>query len=108
VTVGAFTVAPALGPVLGIIPKLKKRVQVWVACQNYVTSAPAIATTRPPARDEFLTPKRHTTVSTTAGCHVYFGFINKHSNSREIGRVADRVNWKSVERDVGWPGERVG
>jgi hypothetical protein len=78
-------VAPALGPVLGIIAKLQQCVHVGVASQNDVAPVPAIAPAGSAARHEFLTPKRHTAVSATASGHVNFGFVNEHNYNREIG-----------------------
>ena len=100
--------APALGPVFGIIAKLQKCVHMGVASQDDVASAPAVAAAGSSARHEFLASKCHAAVSASASGYVNFGLINEHNNNREIDRYGDQLNGKSVEREDGWSGEQVG
>jgi hypothetical protein len=64
--------------VFRVIAEVDKRVVPLRRLHDHITATPAIATRGPAARHKFLATEGHAAVSTVAGLHPDFGFINEH------------------------------
>src|SRR6185436_8695655 len=78
VTIRPFTVAAALGAVLGIVPKVQQRIETLVRFKPYIAALAAVTARRPAARNKFLTAKRCDAVSAIAGLNADLCAVDKH------------------------------
>ena len=77
--VRAFAVASSFRAKFPVEAKLDQRVEVFGALEMDAAAAPAVAATRPAARNEFLAAEGHAAVPAVAALDVDFGFVNKHN-----------------------------
>src|SRR5258706_6182647 len=77
-SVRALAVTAALGFVLGVVAKMKKRVQSLGGFHPHAAADTAVTARRAAARDEFLTPESRDAVTAVAGLYPDFYAVEEH------------------------------
>src|SRR6267142_4612231 len=81
--------AAAIGFEFAVVAITEKRVVVEVGFEVDTAAMAAVAARGAAARNVFFATESHTAIAAVAGLHKYFGFINKHGNSRKKDNTSE-------------------
>jgi hypothetical protein len=100
VPVAALSMAPPPGTEDVLVAELQKSVFVRVRDEIHVPALAAIASARPPARNELFTPERNTPMPPVAGMDRDFRFVDEHVGRLRISECGLRISENIPKSDI--------